>query len=148
MRTRCGQPYALLSEPAKMTATLLFRNNMHLLHRQGGHITRSHAHRTAYKSGSLHSVGAYPRVFHTFARLLEHIALSNAAQGSKHSGTTAAWFGGVYRWWLSDEACMFSGLSEDGTITVPVKRFASPCVFWFALCVRYVGQREQKTGDQ
>jgi hypothetical protein len=40
---------------------------------------------------------------------------------------------GTYRWWLSEEACMFSGLSEDGTITVPVNRFASPWVFWFAL---------------
>jgi hypothetical protein len=29
---------------------------------------------------------------------------------------------------------MFSGLSEEGTMTVPVKRFASPCVLWFALC--------------
>jgi hypothetical protein len=46
---------------------------------------------------------------------------------------------GTYRWWLSEEACMFSGLSEEGTMTVPVKRFASPCVFWFALYESDVG---------
>jgi hypothetical protein len=46
---------------------------------------------------------------------------------------------GTYRWWLSDEACMFSGLSEEGTMTVPVNRFASPCVLWFALYDRDVG---------
>jgi hypothetical protein len=38
---------------------------------------------------------------------------------------------------------MFSGLSEEGTMTVPVKRFASPWVFWFALYDRDVGWRSR-----
>lgn len=39
----------------------------------------------------------------------------------------------AWRWWFSDDACRFSGLSEEGRITVPVNRFASPPVETFAL---------------